>query len=74
MADKIIYKAACNAIDKGNWIEDRESLVQRLHPVESTFLNIAELRKSGRDLQMDLENTGITSAPRKFVELSDIKY
>lgn len=68
------YKVAYNGIDRENWIEGRELLVQRGRRVRSTFLNINRLEKSGRNLQADLEENGMQSAPREFVKLENIKY
>lgn len=68
------YKVAYNGIDKENWIEGRDLLVQRGRRVRSTCLNINDLEKSGRDLQADLEESGMQSVPREFVKLENLKY
>lgn len=69
MAYKTFHKIAYNGIDRENWIEGRDPLVQRGRRVRSTFLNINSLEKSGRDLQADLEESGMKSVPREFVKL-----
>lgn len=71
---KVIPKIAYNGLNKENWIEDRERLFAKTHPRKSTFLDINELEKSGRDLQADLEKNGMKTAPREFIKLDDIKY
>ncbi len=69
MAYEILCKIAYNGIDKENWIENRDPLMQRSRREKSTCLNICDLEKSGRDLQADLEESGMQSVPRKFVKL-----
>lgn len=74
MAYKFFQKTAYNGINRENWIEGRDPLVQRGRRVKSTFLNISGLEKSGRDLQADLEASGMKSVPREFVKLENMKY
>lgn len=74
MAYNFFYKMAYNGIDRENWIEGRDPLIQRGRRVRSTFLNINNLEKSGRDLQADLEDNGMKSVPRKFVKFENMNY
>ena len=86
MAEKILHKVAYNGIDKENWTENRDSLIQRIRPERSTFLNINELQKSGRKVQEEWEKSveweklekeekkERLSELRKFVELENINY
>lgn len=74
MVEKILYKIAYNGIDKENWIENRDPVIQRIYRERSTFISIKGLEKSGRDLQADLEERGMQSAPREFVKLENIDY
>lgn len=74
MAEKILCKIAYNGIDKENWIEHRDPVIQRIYRERSTFLSIKGLEKSGRDLQADLEERGMQSAPRKFAKLENMEY
>lgn len=69
MAYGILCKIAYNGIDKENWIEHRDPLMQRSRREKSTCLDIYDLEKSGRDLQADLEKGGMQSAPREFIKL-----
>lgn len=70
--ERKLYKIAYNGINKVNWIEARDSLIQKER--KSTFLDINSLQKSGRDLQADLEKNGRQTAPREFVKLENIEY
>lgn len=74
MAYKNFHKKAYNGINRENWIEGRDPLVQRGRRVRSTLLNISDLEKSGRDLQADLEASGMKSVPREFVKLENMNY
>ncbi len=74
MAYYFFYKMAYNGIDRENWIEGRDPLIQRGRRVRSTFLNINNLEKSGRDLQADLEGNGMKTVPRKFVKFENMNY
>lgn len=72
--ERKLYKIAYNGINQANWIEGRDSLGQKQRQEKSTFLNINSLQKSGRDLQADLEKSGMQTAPREFVKLENIEY
>lgn len=76
MAGAGIRKVTYNGLDQGNWIENRDYLIKQQYPSRSTFLDIDELEKSGRDLRADLavnlEKEGRTSLPREFVNIGEI--
>lgn len=74
MAEKILCKIAYNGIDKENWIENRDPVMQKVYRDRSTFLSIKRLEKSGRDLQADLEKKGMQTAPREFAKLENMDY
>ena len=66
---KILHKVAYNGVNKASWLEDAS-----YHKPVSTFLNVGDLQKSGRNLQADLEKNGLKEAPREFVGLKIIEY
>lgn len=63
------YRMAYNGVDKENWIECRDQFMTRNRQVKSTFLNVNQLEKSGRDLMNDLKKTGARSVPHRFVKV-----
>lgn len=73
----VIRKVTYNGLDQKNWIENRDYLVKQQYPSRSTFLDMDELEKSGRDLNADLavnlEKEGRTSLPREFVNIGEIE-
>ena len=74
MAYKILRKVSYNGINKENWIENRDPLMQRSRRAKSTWLDVNSLENSGRDLQADLRKSGRHSVPRKFVKLENMSY
>lgn len=72
-----VRQVTYNGLDQKTWIENRDYLVKRQYPSRSTFLDIDELEKSGRDLKADLavnlERDGRTSLPREFVNIGEIE-
>lgn len=72
-----VRKVTYNGLDQKTWIENRDYLVTQQYPSRSTFFDIDEMEKSGRDLNADLavnfEKEGRTSLPREFINIGEIE-
>lgn len=68
--EKVVY----NRIDKEGWIEIREALDYREHPLRSTFLNLEALEYSEKPLLDKPVSQSDTTEPIPFVDVGIIDF